>query len=71
VRKKTSPIGLRSPCNVGYELRVSNMHVRAYMRELGKKGGKARGERKKRPLEQYQEMAQKSALARRKKPEGE
>ena len=54
----------------GMNCAVSNMHVRAYMRELGKKGGKARGERKKRPLEQYQEMAQKSALARRKKPQG-
>ena len=55
----------------GMNCDVRNMHGRAYMRELGKKGGKARGERKKRPLEQYQEMAQKSALARRKKSQGE
>jgi general stress protein YciG len=45
---------------------MSNMHVRAYMRELGKKGGQAKGERKKRSPEQYKEMAKRSAAARKK-----
>mgnify|MGYP006228550225 CR=1 FL=1 len=47
--------------------RMSNMHVSAYMRELGRKGGKATGDKKKRSPEHYAKMAAASALARRKK----
>jgi len=46
---------------------MSNMHVSAWMREIGRKGGKSGGDKKKRSPEHYAKMAAKSAEARRKK----
>jgi hypothetical protein len=46
-------------------LRVSK--VSKYLAEIGSRGGKAKGERKKRSPEQYKAMAKKSAQVRKAK----
>jgi general stress protein YciG len=38
---------------------ATNKFISAYMREIGKKGGKSSGAAKKRPKEHYREMARK------------
>tara|TARA_Y100000310_G_scaffold344260_1_gene456046 strand:- start:827 stop:973 length:147 start_codon:yes stop_codon:yes gene_type:complete len=46
------------------------MFVKAWMREIGKKGGQKRGDSKKRPQSQYEEMGAKSAALRAKRKKG-
>jgi hypothetical protein len=41
--------------------------ISKYLAEIGSRGGKAKGERKKRSPEQYREMAKKSAQVRKAK----
>jgi len=46
---------------------VPNIHIRAYFRELGRKGGKATGDKKKRSPEHYAKMRAASVVALREK----